>query len=77
MAPESVEMNKRAMRFVYDRLGVRENLYLTSYFNALAHCHRWDHEAQKLLAKGVKGFVRTHREKFPLWEEELAGTARK
>ena len=70
MPPETIEMNKRAMRLVYDRLGVRENLYLLSYFNALSHSHRRDLEHQKFLALGARAFIKAQREIFPLWEEE-------
>jgi enoyl-CoA hydratase len=71
MPPVTIEMNKRAMRLVYDRLGLRENLYLASYFNALSHSHRADHDTtQKFINLGLRKVLKEYREKFPLWEEE-------
>ena len=35
-----------------------------------SHSHRRDLKHQKLIASGLSKFLKAHRDKFPLWEEE-------
>jgi len=63
--PETIRLGKFCLRFIFDRLGVRDAIVLGSEMDMLAHCHAADKEFQDIMrGTGVKGIVELAKERM-------------
>jgi enoyl-CoA hydratase/carnithine racemase len=63
--PESIRFNKHNLRFLMNRLGVRDAMIFGSEQDILAHMHAADKSFEEIMrTEGVKGMVRMAKEKM-------------